>query len=237
MYFGFRDSGLFANFAALAADAAACKTMENLANKPAPRAAEKGLLGKLFWSFLRIGAFTFGGGWAMISLIEREVVDNRQWIGREEFLDLLAVAQSLPGILAVNIAVAVGDRLRGMRGSVCAALGNILPSFLIILTVAIFLTPDLIKNNPVVAAIFQGIRPAVVALIVAPMVTSTKAAKIGWKTVWIPIVVALLIWSKWPVVSNPILYIVLGGLLGWVVLSHVEQRRAKTGGAENDDEL
>lgn len=237
MYFGFRDSGLFANFAALAAGAAPCKTMENLANKPAPRAEEKGLLGKLFWSFLRIGAFTFGGGWAMISLIEREVVDNRQWIGREEFLDLLAVAQSLPGILAVNIAVAVGDRLRGMRGSVCAALGNILPSFLIILTVAVFLTPDLIKNNPVVAAIFQGIRPAVVALIVAPMVTSAKAAKIGWKTVWIPIVVALLIWSKWPVVSNPILYIVLGGLLGWVVLSHVEQRRAKTGGAENDDEL
>ena len=154
----------------------------------------------------------------MISLIEREVVDNRQWIGREEFIDLLAVAQSLPGILAVNIAVAVGDRLRGMRGSVCAALGNILPSFLIILTIAVFLTPDIIKNNPVVAAIFQGIRPAVVALIVAPMVTSAKAAKIGWKTL-----------------SNPRLYIVLGGLLGWVVLRHVEQRRPRTGGSERDD--
>ncbi|MCM1070305.1 MAG: chromate transporter [[Clostridium] fimetarium] len=208
--------------------------MGNIVNKPAPRSAEKGVLWKLFWSFLRIGGFTFGGGWAMISLIEREVVDNRQWIGREEFLDLLAVAQSLPGVMAVNVAVAVGDRLRGMRGSVCAALGNILPSFLIILTVAVFLTPDLIKNNEVVSAIFQGIRPAVVALIIAPMVTSAQAAKLGWKTLWIPVVVALLIWSKWPVVSNPILYIVLGGLLGWVVLSHVEQRRPKKG-AEDDD--
>lgn len=210
--------------------------MGNIVNKPAPRSAEKGVLWKLFWSFLRIGGFTFGGGWAMISLIEREVVDNRQWIGREEFLDLLAVAQSLPGVMAVNVAVAVGDRLRGMRGSVCAALGNILPSFLIILTIAVFLTPDLIKNNPVVSAIFQGIRPAVVALIIAPMVTSAKAAKLGWKTLWIPVAVALLIWSKWPVVSNPILYIVLGGLLGWVVLSHVEQRRPQKG-AEDDDDL
>ncbi len=208
--------------------------MGSIIKKPASRQAEKGVLWKLFWSFLRIGGFTFGGGWAMISLIEREVVDNRQWIGREEFLDLLAVAQSLPGVMAVNVAVAVGDRLRGTRGSICAALGNILPSFLIILTVAMFLTPDLIKNNPVVSAIFRGIRPAVVALIIAPMVTSAKAAKLGWKTVWIPVAVALLIWSKWPVVSNPILYIVLGGLLGWVVLRHVEQRRPRRRGEDDD---
>ena len=73
------------------------------------------------------------------------------------------------------------------------------------------------------------------ALIVVPMVTSSKSAKIGWKTMWIPVTVALLIWSKWPVVSNPILYIVLGGLLGWVVLRHVEQRRPRTGGSERDD--
>ncbi|MFU7518203.1 chromate transporter, partial [Clostridium sp. HCS.1] len=96
------------------------------------------------------------------------------------------------------ISVAVGDKLRGMRGSVTAAAGTILPSFLIILTIAIFLTPDLITHNPTVAAIFKGIRPAVVALIVAPVITSAKAAKIGWSTAWIPAVVALLIWSKWP---------------------------------------
>ena len=178
---------------------------------------------QLFLSFFKIGAFTFGGGWAMISIIEKEIVDKRHWIEREEFLDLLAEAQSLPGILAVNISVAVGDKLRGMRGSAAAAAGCILPSFLIILCIAIFLTPDLIKNNPTLSSIFKGIRPAVVALIIAPVISSAKAAKIGWKTAIIPIGVALLIFSKLPVVSNPILYIVLGGFFGWLWFSrHVK---------------
>lgn len=183
----------------------------------------KNIYPQLFISFLRIGAFTFGGGWAMISLIEREVVENRKWISREEFLDLLAVAQSLPGILAVNISVAVGDKLRGMKGSTAAALGTIMPSFLIILAIAIFLTPDLIQHNPVINAIFRGIRPAVVALIVAPVITTSKASHIGWKTVWIPIVVALLIWSSWPWISNPILFIILGGLAGYLWLRRQEK--------------
>ncbi|MCM1522762.1 MAG: chromate transporter [Muribaculaceae bacterium] len=175
---------------------------------------------QMFLSFFKIGAFTFGGGWAMISIIEKEIVDKRGWIARQEFLDLLAVAQSLPGILAVNISVAVGDKLRGMKGAVASALGTILPSFMIILAIAIFLTPDLIKNNETLAAIFRGVRPAVVALIVAPVITSAKAAGIGWKTIWIPVAVALLIWSRLPLVSNPILYIIIGGAGGWWWLSH-----------------
>lgn len=177
---------------------------------------ERGILLKLFLTFMKIGAFTFGGGWAMISIIEREVVDKHRWLAKDEFLDQLAVAQSLPGILAVNISVAVGDRLKGTRGAVSAALGTILPSFLIILCIAIFLTPDLIKNNPVLSSIFAGIRPAVVALIIAPVITTAKAAHIGWRTVLIPAVVALLIWSKWPVVSNPIIFIVLGAAGGYM---------------------
>ncbi len=179
---------------------------------------------QLFITFFKIGAFTFGGGWAMISIIEKEIVEKHQWIGKEDFLDLLAVAQSLPGILAVNISVAVGDKIRGNRGSIVAALGTILPSFLIILTIAIFLTPDLIKNNETINSIFKGIRPAVVALIIAPVITSAKAAKIGWKTVAIPIVTALLIWSKLPIVSNPILYIILGGIGGYLWHRHQLQR-------------
>jgi chromate transporter len=188
---------------------------------------------QLFSSFLRIGAFTFGGGWAMISLIEREVVENKQWLTREEFLDLLAVAQSLPGVLAINIAVAVGDRLRGMRGSMCAALGTIVPCFAIILTIAIFLTPDLIQHNHVISSIFRGIRPAVVALIVAPVITSARAMKIGWKTAWIPVIVALLIWSNIPWISNPILFIILGGLFGYLWLRRREERLA-VAKAENE---
>lgn len=171
---------------------------------------------QLFVSFLKIGAFTFGGGWAMISIIEREIVDKHHWIEKDDFLDLLAIAQSLPGILAVNIATAVGDKLRGLKGGIVAAAGTILPSFLIILAIAIFLTPDMIKNNRAISAVFMGIRPAVVALIIAPVVTSARAAGLTWKTVWIPLVVVLMISLDFGFASNPILYIILGGIGGFV---------------------
>ncbi len=190
---------------------------------------------KLFLTFFKIGAFTFGGGWAMISIIEKEVVDKHRWLEREEFMDLLAVAQSLPGILAVNIAVAVGDKIRGTRGSISSALGAILPSFLMILAIAIFLTPDLIKNNATLSAIFKGIRPAVVALIIAPVLTSAKTARISWRTVIIPVAVALLIWSKWPVVSNPILYIVLGGIGGYLYFNYLQRKLAERDSADGKE--
>ena len=170
----------------------------------------------LFSTFFKIGAFTFGGGWAMISIIEREIVDKHHWIEKDDFLDLLAIAQSLPGILAVNIATAVGDKIKGGKGSIAAAAGTILPSFLIILFIAIFLTPDTIKNSRVISSIFMGIRPAVVALIIAPVITSAKAAKLQWKTVWIPLIVALMISIDLGFISNPILYIVLGALGGFL---------------------
>lgn len=194
------------------------------------------LLGQLTATFARIGAFTFGGGWAMISLIEREVVTSKRWLGREEFLDLLAVTQALPGILAVNFAAAIGDRMAGRRGAAAASLGAILPSFAMILVIAIFLTPDLIENQPVVAAIFRGIRPAVVALIVAPVITTARSAGINWRTVWIPVAVALLIWSKLPWVSNPILYIAFGAFGGWIWLRRSERKAAAERlNSENDN--
>ena len=173
-------------------------------------------LWRVFFTFLKIGAFTFGGGWAMISIIEREIVARHHWIEREEFLKLLAIAQSLPGILAVNIAASVGDKIRGFKGSAVAALGTILPSFIIILIIAIFLTPAFIKSNQTVSSIFMGIRPAVVALIIAPVITSARAAKLGWKTIWIPIAVAALISLNLGFISNPILYILLGGVGGYL---------------------
>ena len=160
----------------------------------------------------------------MISIIEREIVDNHHWIERDEFLDLLAIAQSLPGILAVNIATSVGDKVRGMKGSITAALATILPSFLIILCIAIFLTPDMIKGNKVISSIFMGIRPAVVALIVAPVITSAKAAKLTWKTIWIPVLVALMISLDLGTISNPVLYVVLGGLGGWAAWKYTNSK-------------
>lgn len=174
----------------------------------------------------------------MISIIEREIVDKNHWIEKDEFLDLLAVAQSLPGILAVNIATAIGDKLRGMRGSITAALGTILPSFFIILAIAIFLTPETIKNNHTLSAIFMGIRPAVVALIVAPVLSSARAAKITLRTVWIPMVVALMISLNLGAISSPILYIVagaLGGLSVWQFHARKKACRARSDNSELSD--
>ncbi len=187
---------------------------------------------RLFFIFFKIGAFTFGGGWAMIALIQKEVVDKHGWVTKEEFVDMLAVAQSLPGILAVNFSVAIGDRLRGFKGSLVAALGTILPSFIIILAIAMFLTPDTIKNNETLNSIFKGIRPAVVALIVAPVFSTAKTAKINAKTVAIPIAVALLIFSGIPYVSNPIVYIILGGVGGYVYHVWSLGNKAKKGNEE-----
>ena len=122
-----------------------------------------------FSIFFKIGAFTIGGGYAMVPLIEDEIVTKRQWIAKEDFIDLLAISQSAPGILAVNISIFIGYRLRGIRGSIITALGTILPSFLIILAIALFFHN--FKDNVYVERIFKGIRPAVVALIASAALT------------------------------------------------------------------
>ncbi|GAE23418.1 chromate transport protein [Bacteroides pyogenes JCM 10003] len=88
---------------------------------------------ELFGIFFKIGAFTIGGGYAMVPLIQNEIVTRRKWIAQEDFIDLLAIAQSSPGVLAVNIAIFIGYKLRGIRGSVVTTLGTVLPSFIIIL--------------------------------------------------------------------------------------------------------
>ncbi len=184
---------------------------------------------QLFTTFMKIGAFTFGGGWAMIPLIEREVVDKHKWISREDFIDELAVAQSLPGILAVNMSVLVGNKLRGLKGSLAAAIGTILPSFVIILLIAIFFVR--IYNNPTVASIFKGIRPAVVALIVAPVLSTAKSAKLNRLTFAIPIVVALAIWMCG---VSPVWCIIAGGLGGYIhyIVNRYSTMCSKKGGKE-----
>ena len=121
----------------------------------------------LFVSFFKIGAFTIGGGYAMIPLIEREVIDNRRWLGREEFSDLLALAQSAPGPLSLNTAVFVGYKMRGYAGASAAVLGSVLPSFTIITLIATVFTD--VREYPLVDAAFKGMRPAVVALIISPV--------------------------------------------------------------------
>lgn len=164
-----------------------------------------------FWTFFKIGMFTFGGGYAMIPLIEAEVVEKKRWLSKEEFIDLVAMAQMCPGVFAINMSVFIGFRLRQVKGALVSALGTALPSFLIILAFALFF--EQFKEYPVVEAVFKGIRPAVVALIAVPALKLAKQAKLTIKTIWIPIVSAFLIWY---VGVSPIVVILLSGLMGFL---------------------
>ena len=149
----------------------------------------------IYWStfktFFNIGMFTLGGGYAMIPMIEAEVVDKKKWIEKEEFLDLIAIAQSCPGVFAVNISIFIGYKLRKIRGALCTCFGTALPSFIIILLIAMFFHQ--FEDNNVMTAIFSGIRPAVVALIAVPTFNLAKSANIGWTNCWIPVASALAI--------------------------------------------
>lgn len=164
----------------------------------------------LFLTFLKIGVGTIGGGYAMLPLIQREVVD-RGWLSKEDFIDLFSVAQSLPGILAVNISIFVGYKLKKNMGSVVCALGTILPSFLIILLIATFFTQ--VQDNEWVEKIFKGLRPAVVALIAVPCITTARSIKLNYLTMIIPIVAALLIWMGG---VSPV-WIILAAIAGGLV--------------------
>lgn len=166
---------------------------------------------RLFLIFFRIGLFTFGGGYAMIPAIEAEIVDRNRWMDRKDFVDLLAMAQTCPGAMAVNISVFVGYKLRRLPGAVITTLGVALPSFLIILLVAMFFHK--FQDNEVVKSMFNGIRPAVVALIAAPVFSMARAARIGWTNFWIPIICALLICLLG---VNPVYVLVAAGMCGYL---------------------
>ena len=185
---------------------------------------------ELFSTFFKIGTFTIGGGYAMIPLIQREVVDRRHWLSASEMLDAIALSQTMPGILAANIAAIVGQKLRGVRGALVAVMANILmPIVFIILIAALFRQ---FKDIPAVQHIFMGIRPAVVALIAAPVFTLWKAAssrpsaasklpltvtifnhQFSLLNILIPVISAILIWLLG---FSPVLVVLAAILLGWL---------------------
>lgn len=164
----------------------------------------------LFLTFVKIGTFTIGGGYAMLPLIQREVVD-RGWLSKDDFIDIFAVTQSLPGIFAVNISIFVGYKLKKVPGAIFCALGTILPSFFIILAIALFFTQ--VKDNVWVEKAFKGLRPAVVALIVVPCITTARSIKLSYAQLIIPIGAALLIWQGGISPAWIILAAIAGGLL------------------------
>ncbi len=165
------------------------------------------MLFQLFYSFLKIGLFTFGGGYAMIPLIEREVITNKKWIAESEFLELLTVAQSAPGPISLNTSVFVGYKMRGYAGALAAISGVVLPSFVIILLVAIFFSD--IRHNPVVDAAFRAMRPAVVALIVAPVVGLARGMR-----PWLVAVSAATALAVWWLGISPVYLLIAGAAAG-----------------------
>ena len=160
----------------------------------------------LFITFFKIGLFTIGGGYAMIPLIEREVVERKGWISREDFLDLLAIAQ--------------GYRMRKSIGSIFCALGTVLPSIIIILAIALFLGNY--RDNRIVENVFKGIRPAVIALILTPTIRLASKAGLNKWTWWVPVVTALLIW--WIGVSP--VWIILAAIVGAILYYILKLRKA-----------
>lgn len=164
---------------------------------------------EIFILFFKIGAFTIGGGYAMLSLIEDEIVNKKKWLDHEEFLDGMAIAQSTPGVLAVNISLITGYKIAGFLGMFAGMLGAVLPSFFIVL----FLSQVLLAygNHPIVVAIFNGVKPAITALILISVYRIGKSANINRYNFVIPLIVAILI--KYFAVS-PIVIIIATMILG-----------------------
>lgn len=175
-------------------------------------------LWELLIIFLKIGTFTIGGGYAMVPLIEKEVVDKKKWIDRDDFLDMLALAQSAPGPIAVDVAVFVGYKVAGVPGSIVSVLGSILTAFVVLLATAVYFTG--VKDNVIIGRIFNGIRPAVVALIAAPVIRLGKSAKINRKTVIIPVITVILVAF---LNVNPI-YVILASILVGLLFGTIKKR-------------
>ena len=157
----------------------------------------------------------------MLPLIQKEIVSNRKWIAVEDFVDMIAIAQTAPGILAVNISILVGHKLKGNTGSIVASLAAVLPSFIIILLIAVFFRQ--FQDNSWVQRIFNGIRPAVVALIAVPVFSTARQIGINLKTIVIPVSSALLIWL-WGV--SPV-YIILAAALGGLFYGYFIDKETK----------
>ncbi len=175
-------------------------------------------LWQIFWVFAKIGAFTIGGGYAMIPIIQAEM-SRRGWIGDDDLPDIVALSQSAPGVMAVNISIFAGHKLRGFKGSVAATLGSILPSFLIILGIAMFFSA--FKDNPWVERAFKGIRPVVISLIAVPMINmARKSCKNVWT--WLLAIVSLVLVAFLNV--SPIYIILCVIVLGFSITYYKEGR-------------
>lgn len=180
------------------------------------------MLLKFFLTCNKIGAFTLGGGYAMIPIMEREFVDKNNWMEKQEFMDIMVVAQTTPGIFAIDMASHIGYKLKGVCGGIVGAFGIALPSIIAILIIAMFFQH--FKDNPWVGKFFAGVRPAVVALIAAPCFKMAKTANINRYNIWIPFACCALIAL---LNVSPIYIIIAAGLLGWLYGRYTDKKQDK----------
>lgn len=167
---------------------------------------------KLFWTFFKIGALTIGGGYAMVPLIEKEIVDKKKWVLQKDMVDIFAVSQSIPGVIAINSASFVGYKVGKYSGAIFATLGMILPSFIIITLIAgLFLQ---FQNLPVIRAAFVGINAAVIALITAAGVRIGRVALKDFISILILIFALFLLLL---IKIHAIYIIIIGALLGLIL--------------------
>ncbi len=164
-------------------------------------------------TFFKVGAFTFGGGYAILPVIRQEVVEKKHWVSEAVFSDILIITQGMPGQLALNSAIQIGIRLRGTAGGITAALGVTAPSVLILLTIAAYFYP-LLRDNIYVQAVFYGLRPAVVALIAAAAIKMGREILQGWTGI---ILCAALLIIAIGTGIHPILVLLIGGLAGIII--------------------
>ena len=184
----------------------------------------------LFLTMLKIGMFTFGGGYAMIAILENVIVTRRAWLDREEFLDMVAIAESTPGPIAINSATYVGYRLAGFLGSLVATLGICIPSFVIIYLISLFF--DAFLSLSLVAAAFRGIQVAVIYLILSAGVRMLrKMNRTPFNIVIVSAVtVAMVTLSIFAVSFSSIFYILISGTLGVILYLVTTARRGKGAG-------
>lgn len=170
------------------------------------------ILFKLFMTFFKIGAFTIGGGYAMLPLIQREIVETNEWLTSEEFMDILAIAEVTPGPVAVNTATYVGYKIKGFKGAIFCTLGTVLPSFTIILLVVKYFWRY--RENPLVAKIFLGIRPAVAALIFSAVYKMGKNLQLNRNKIIISLltVITIIVFDISPII---IILIAAFGSIGY----------------------
>lgn len=181
------------------------------------------MLWSLFVTFFKIGAFTFGGGYAMIPIIEREIVDGKGWISREDVVDMLAVSQSLPGVIAINSATFVGTKIGGFIGAVAATIGVVLPSIIIITIIAAFFMT--FKDNPVVVKVFSGVKAATVALIAIAVIDIWGSSVKDYTG----IIIAAVVFMLTGLLNVNAIYMIIGGIAAGLIITAFRRNAGEDG--------